>query len=121
IAYAPVDVLGVTWALIAQVDTDAAFAAVRGMKESSDYFIRRMLYFGDFTVIAAILVLCFVADFLAKPIVRPLRSTVAILKRMVQGEDALNQRLVVRGRDEIADLSSSFNHFMDKLQLLYES
>jgi PAS domain S-box-containing protein len=121
IAYAPVDILGVTWALIAQVDTAVAYAAVRDMKASSDFFKSRMLYFSDFIVIAAILVLCFVADFLAKPIVRPLRSTVSILKGMVQGEDALNQRLVVRGKDEVAELASSFNRFMDKLQLLYES
>ncbi|MCF6285075.1 MAG: PAS domain S-box protein [Candidatus Hydrogenedentes bacterium] len=121
IAFAPVDILGVTWALIAQVDTEVAFAAVRGIEESSAFFINRMLYLSDFIVIAAILVLCFVADFLAKPIVRPLRSTVKILKGMVQGEDALNQRLVVRGKDEVAELASSFNQFMDKLQMLYGS
>ncbi len=121
VAYAPVDVLGVTWALIAQVDTKTAFAAVGKMQESSAFYINRMLYLGDFIVIAAILILCFVADYLAKPIVRPLRSTVAILKGMVEGEDALNQRLVVRGKDEVAELASAFNRFMDKLQLLYES
>ena len=121
IAFAPVDILGVTWALIAQVDTKVAFAAIRGMEASSAYFTNRMLYLSDFIVIAAILVLCFVADFLAKPIVQPLRSTVKILKDMVQGEDALNQRLVVRGKDEVAELASAFNQFMDKLQLLYGS
>ena len=121
IAYAPVNILGVTWALIAQVDTMVAFAAVREMEASSEFFINRILYFSDFIVIAAILVLCFVADFLAKPIVRPLRTTIGILQDMVQGEDALNRRLVVRGKDEVAQLASSFNRFMDKLQLLYGS
>ncbi len=121
IAYAPIDVLGVTWALIAQVDTEVAFKAVRGMESSSKFFMNRILYIGDFMVIAAIVILCFVADYLAKPIVRPLRSTVAILKRMVQGEDALNQRLVVRGKDEVAELASAFNQFMNKLQQLYSS
>lgn len=121
VAYTPVDILGITWALIAQVETAEAYAAVQSMEETSQYFVNRMLYLSDFIVLAAILVLCFVADYLAKPIVRPLRSTVAILKGMVQGEDALNQRLIVRGKDEVAELSSSFNRFMDKLQLLYSS
>jgi PAS domain S-box-containing protein len=121
IAYTPIEILGVTWALIAQVDTAEAFATVKTMEETSRYFVNRMLYLSDVIVLVAILVLCFVADYLAKPIVRPIRSTVAILKGMVQGEDALNQRLVVSGKDEVAELSSSFNRFMDKIQLLYGS
>lgn len=121
IAYTPIEILGVTWALIAQVDTAEAFAAVKTMGDTSRYFVDRMLYLSDVIVLVAILVLCFVADYLAKPIVRPIRSTVAILKGMVQGEDALNQRLVVSGKDEVAELSSSFNRFMDKIQLLYGS
>lgn len=121
IAYTPVKILGVTWALIAQVDTKEAFATVKSMEETSRYFVDRMLYLSDIIVLVAILVLCFVADYLAKPIVRPIRSTVAILKGMVQGEDALNQRLVVRGKDEMAELASSFNRFMDKIQGLYGS
>lgn len=121
IAYSPIEILGVTWALIAQVDTAEAFATVKTMEDTSRYFVDRMLYLSDVIVLVAILVLCFVADYLAKPIVRPIRSTVAILKGMVQGEDALNQRLVVSGKDEMAELSSSFNRFMDKIQLLYGS
>ena len=120
-AYTPIDILGRTWALVAQVDTAEAFKAVAEMEATSDYFVKRMLYLSDALVLLAIVAMCFVADYLAKPIVRPLRSTVAILKGMVQGEDALNQRLVVRGKDEVAELSSSFNRFMDKLQVLYGS
>jgi PAS domain S-box-containing protein len=121
IAFTPIEILGTTWALVAQVDPAEAFAAVRQMEETSRRTVRRMLYMSDAIVLAAILVLCFVADYLAKPIVRPLRSTVAILKGMLQGEDALNQRLVVRGKDEVAELASSFNRFMDKVQMLYGS
>lgn len=121
IAYTPVEILGVTWALLAQVDTSEAFATVKTMEDTSKYFVNRMLQLNDVIILVAILLLCFVADYLAKPIVRPIRSTVAILKGMLQGEDALNQRLVVSGRDEVAELSSSFNRFMDKIQLLYGS
>ncbi|MBL7649504.1 MAG: PAS domain S-box protein [Candidatus Hydrogenedentes bacterium] len=121
IAFRPIQILGVTWALIAQVDTVEAFKTVKEMEKTSREFVSRMLYLSDAIVLVAILVLCFVADYLAKPIVRPIRSTVAILKGMVQGEDALNQRLVVSGKDEVAELSSSFNRFMDKIQVLYGS
>ncbi len=121
IAYTPIEILGVTWALIAQVDTAEAFVTVKEMDNTSRNFVSRMLYLSDAIVLVAILVLCFVADYLAKPIVRPIRSTVAILKGMVNGDDALNQRLVVSGRDEVAELSSSFNRFMDKIQVLYGS
>jgi PAS domain S-box-containing protein len=121
IAFTPIEILGVTWALIAQVDTAEAFVTVKEMENTSRNFVSRMLYLSDAIVLVAILLLCFVADYLAKPIVRPIRSTVAILKGMVQGEDALNQRLVVSGKDEVAELSSSFNRFMDKIQILYGS
>ena len=53
---------------------------------------------------------------LTRLITAPLNSTVHALEDISEGEGDLTQRLQVRGRDEIAQLSSGFNRFVDKIQ-----
>ena len=48
-------------------------------------------------------------------IIKPLRSTVSILKDISEGEGDLTNRLDVKGRDEIAQLSNFFNKTFDKI------
>jgi methyl-accepting chemotaxis protein len=47
---------------------------------------------------------------------RPIRTTVDMLKDIAEGEGDLTKRLEVKGEDEIGEMASWFNLFMDKLQ-----
>lgn len=47
---------------------------------------------------------------------KPLNYIVAAMRDIAHGERDLTKRLNVRGRDEIADMSTAFNHFTDKVQ-----
>lgn len=49
-------------------------------------------------------------------ITKPLNTTVDALENIAQGEGDLSQRLIIKGKDEISRLSSSFNRFADKIQ-----
>jgi len=49
---------------------------------------------------------------------RPIRSTVDMLKDIAEGEGDLTKRLEVKGEDEVGEMATWFNLFMDKLQEL---
>lgn len=49
---------------------------------------------------------------------RPIRRVVDMFKDIAEGEGDLTKRLEVKGKDEVAEMATWFNVFMDKLQLL---
>ena len=67
-------------------------------------------------MILALLVSIAAVMILTSVISKPLSSTVDALDNIARGEGDLTKRLQVKGRDEIAQLSESFNIFVDKIQ-----
>ncbi|MDX1399176.1 MAG: methyl-accepting chemotaxis protein, partial [Oceanospirillum sp.] len=63
-------------------------------------------------VIAAI---ALIALFIARSITRPLKSTVAAMQDISQGEGDLTARLKVEGNDEITQLTHYFNGFVERI------
>lgn len=70
--------------------------------------------------LAALLGLSIVALLITSGITRPLRQTVAVLQDMAHGEGDLTVRLQTHGHDEVSELASWFNLFMDKLHTVIE-
>ncbi len=66
-------------------------------------------------IIAAIVAGCMIF-LIALSITKPINQTVARLKDIAQGEGDLTMRLPVSSRDELGDLASWFNVFMEKMQ-----
>ncbi|MFN3882203.1 MAG: methyl-accepting chemotaxis protein [Nitrincola lacisaponensis] len=58
------------------------------------------------------------AAILARSIIYPLRETAASLSNIAAGDGDLTARLDTKGRDELTDLASSFNHFAEHIQHL---
>ncbi|ABI56450.1 methyl-accepting chemotaxis protein [Alkalilimnicola ehrlichii MLHE-1] len=59
-----------------------------------------------------------VAFWLARGIVRPIRATVGHLNDIAQGDGDLTRHLDDSGRDEMAELATAFNRFVDKIRKL---
>ena len=51
-----------------------------------------------------------------RAVVRPIRSTVAMLRDIAEGEGDLTKRLEVNSRDEMGEVAKWFNTFIEKLQ-----
>lgn len=60
----------------------------------------------------------FVGISLALNIIRPVRSVVAMLKDVAEGEGDLTKRLSVSSHDELGEMGRWFNTFCDKLELI---
>jgi methyl-accepting chemotaxis protein len=80
-------------------------------------FKQDMMYsFGIGGVITALLI--FISITLSRSITHPLHMTITALRDVASGEGDLTRRLEIMGRDEVSQLSTEFNTFADKLQLM---
>jgi class 3 adenylate cyclase len=106
-AYAPVDVPGLHWIVVAKIDTSEAFAPVAA-------FTRTLVL----STTAIIFVVCIAAMLLARLFVRPIRRLEAGAQRISSGEYGV--ALPVQSRDEFGDLTVAFNEMSRNLAIKEE-
>ncbi|TYT76111.1 methyl-accepting chemotaxis protein [Desulfobotulus mexicanus] len=80
--------------------------------------VKSLLYYIVATGLAVIAIAAFAVILFSGSITRPIRRVADNLKDISEGEGDLTKRLFVKGNDEIALLSRSFNTFMEKLQAM---
>ncbi|KGK40986.1 chemotaxis protein [Nitrincola sp. A-D6] len=68
--------------------------------------------------IVSVLLGLLMATLLARSIIKPLKTTADSLRNIAAGDGDLTARLDETGRDELADLASSFNHFVEHIHSL---
>ncbi|WP_135455031.1 adenylate/guanylate cyclase domain-containing protein [Mycobacterium sp. DL99] len=103
-AYAPVNLQGLNWSIIAKIDTAEAFAPVAT-------FTRTLVLS---TVIITFIV-CLAAMMLARLFVRPLRRLEAGAQQIGAGDYDIS--MPVQSRDEFGDLTTAFNDMSRNLAI----
>jgi len=121
VAYAPIEMMGAPWVLLAIMKTEEAYASVSRMEENAKNFTEWMTWASNILANLAIIVLSAVAYYFARRISRPLLNTNMLLKDMARGQGDRTRRLAVYGNDEVGELARAFNEFMDKLEGIYQS
>jgi class 3 adenylate cyclase len=106
-AYAPVDLPGLNWSIIAKIDTSEAFAPVSA-------FTRTLVL----STAVIIFVVCLAAMLLARLFVRPLRRLEAGAQQISAGDYHIT--LPVQSRDEFGDLTVAFNDMSRNLAIKEE-
>jgi len=66
----------------------------------------------------SMLVVVLLAALISVKVTKPIKEIVAGLKDIAEGEGDLTKRLTIKTKDEIGELASWFNVFLDKLQVL---
>ncbi|WP_019972948.1 adenylate/guanylate cyclase domain-containing protein [Mycobacterium sp. 141] len=103
-SYAPVNLPGLNWVVIAKIDTTEAFAPVTA-------FTRTLVL----STVAMILVVCVAAIVLARFFVRPIRRLEAGAQQISSGDYGAS--LPVLSRDEFGDLTVAFNDMSRNLRI----
>lgn len=103
-AYAPLDISGVEWSILSEIDADEAFAAVASI---------RTLLIG--IAIGLTIVLTFIQLLVGRSITRPVLKATTALQTIAQGQGDLTAHIDVATKDEIGVLSRYFNDFVDTL------
>jgi len=108
-AYAPVKIQGLNWAVLAQIDQQESFAPVADLKSA-------IFGFGLGLSIIVLIVGASLGLLIAKIMIRPLENTVSAIRNIAEGEGDLTQRVKVKSNDELGELGSWINRFIEKLQ-----
>jgi class 3 adenylate cyclase len=106
-AYAPADIPGLRWSVVAKIDTSEAFAPVSA-------FTRTLVL----STVAIIFVVCIAAMLLARLFVRPIRRLEAGAQKISSGDYGV--ALPVSSRDEFGDLTVAFNGMSRNLAIKEE-
>jgi len=101
--YAPVRLTG--WSVAANMNKDEVLASVASLEKLI-----------GFITLASIILAAVIIFFAASTITNPINKAVAGLKDIAQGEGDLTMRLAVTTRDEVGELATWFNTFIEKLQ-----
>ncbi|MDX1891853.1 adenylate/guanylate cyclase domain-containing protein [Mycolicibacterium sp. 050158] len=103
-AYAPADIPGLRWVVIAKIDTSEAFAPV-------STFTRHLVL----STVAIIFVVCIAAMLLARLFVRPIRRLERGAQQISSGD--YGSTIPVLSRDEFGDLTVAFNDMSRNLAI----
>ncbi len=91
------------------------------MKASDEEFdanVRKAITEGLVIGLIGILLQAGLAGWLIKQVLKPITAMVTLLKDVAEGEGDLTKRLDTSSKDEIAEASSWFNQFIEKIQVI---
>ncbi|MBF7071945.1 methyl-accepting chemotaxis protein [Glaciecola sp. MH2013] len=107
-AYKPLEISGLNWAIMSEIDAEEAFAPAISLRN-------QIVGSAVLAISIAIGLGMFGAWYLAKTITDPIGLLRHRLSDIVAGEGDLTQRVEISGRHEIAALASGFNDFVSHL------
>jgi methyl-accepting chemotaxis protein len=105
-AYSPLTIKDMTWAVVAEIDTHEAFAAIRQLR-----------MFAGIIALAAILCIIAVALLFTRSITRPLHKGVQFAKALSEGD--LTRTLDIDQEDEIGILARAMNEMRTSLNQMF--
>lgn len=114
-AYAPLDVLGLRWAIVAEITEEEAFEAAQEIAATADAAGSSLLWgSAGIALFAAVAVFAF-AWWVSSRILKPLLATIGMLKNLSEGEADLTKRLDESREDEVGELGRYFNAFVVRI------
>ncbi len=103
-AYAPVDILGLKWGILAEIDEEEAFAVQKEIRATS-------IYIGIALFVGILLMALFIATKFSKRIQEIARS----MRKIADG-DLRSDTLSITSKDEIGQLQSTYNDMSVAMQ-----
>ena len=107
-AYSPVNILGLTWGILAEIDEEEAFAA--------EYTLSSSILTSAIIVTLITLVIASVCAWLfANIATRPILKLANFINEVERNSD-LTQRIEIKSKDEIAMMAHALDNMLDKFQ-----
>lgn len=120
-AYSPVELLGLRWAVVAEVTTDEAFGAIRKIEQDARATQNSMLLFSLLTGVVAGGAILVVATATIRVIMRPINATVDTLRNIAEGDGDLTKQLDENQVGELGELATFFNKFVRRTHNIIRS
>ncbi len=112
-AYAPVDINGVNWVIMSEIDEAEAFAPVT-------HLVKNVILYSLLAVVCllgmALLAGFFMARTISRPIISMIESVVHCVDDIAHGKGDLTFRLDNSSKDEMGELATAINNFIENIQ-----
>lgn len=110
IAFAPLELSGLRWGIIAEINLDEAYSGLYGIQ-------RTMLSVIGIILVVMILFAVLFGLYMSARLIDPIKGLVSALDNIAEGEGDLRVQLdSAKRKDEIGALSKSFNTFVGKIR-----
>ncbi len=87
-----------------------------GIEAAASGELRKSILSAALTGLAIFLGVALLAAWLVRQAVRPIRETSMAMSDIARGKGDLTRRLTVHGRDEVGELATQFNAFVERMQ-----
>jgi len=111
VSYAPINVFGNRWAIVAEIEEDEILSGITSPKKN------KMLIF---TLLFLLLMVVTFLVFVKRSIVAPLNELILTTKDLAEGEGDLTRELSVNRNDELGIAAKYFNAFIQKVRAIIE-
>ena len=101
---------GTSWYIVVAMDKAEATASMRSL-----------LWTSTVSMFVLIALAALIVSFITKRSLGPLIRVREAMDSIAEGTEDLTQRLAVNGKDEVAQIASAFNRFVDKLAVVMKS
>ncbi len=108
-AYTPLEIEGLEWVILAEIDEAEAFTAI--------YALRNLTMLIALVIAAAVVG---IALMVARNITVPINAAIVMLRDIDEGEGDLTKRLNIEAQDEIGIMGGLFDSFITKVQELMQ-
>jgi len=111
-SYAPVNILGLHWAILSKIDKTEAFQPITDLFKSISIS----------TPIVALIIIgisILVGIALSKAISTPIEKFSAVIKVLADEQD-LTKRILVKSQDEIGEMAEALNHLLESFQEAFQ-
>jgi len=120
-AYAPINLLGLNWAIVTEVSNAEAFSSVAEMAALGSSVKSSVLWTGLVMIFVATIAIGGVSYWVAGTIVKPINATVDMLRDIAEGEGDLTRRLDEEQVGELGELAVCFNLFAGRIHSIVKS
>ena len=113
-AYKPLNIAGLKWAIMSEIDESEAFAPIHALQEKINMTVTLVM-------IAALIFGPFIAWLASQTILNPIKNIVTAVKDLSEGEGDLTKRITSNTRDEIGELAHYINQFVTHLDQTFSN
>lgn len=114
-AFAPVELLGLNWAITSEVTTAEALRTLAQMEEVTGEIQSSMVFFCAIAAVLATAAVIGVALIITRSLIRPIDATVDTIRDIAEGDGDLTRRLDEDQIGELGDLARYFNRFAQRI------
>ncbi|MDG2223110.1 MAG: methyl-accepting chemotaxis protein [Rubripirellula sp.] len=114
-AFAPVELLGLHWAIVSEVTTAEALRTLAEMESVTGSILSSMVFFCAIATVLATAAVIGVALIITRSLIRPIDATVDTIRDIAEGDGDLTRRLDENQIGELGDLAQHFNRFAQRI------